>query len=450
MSKSLLPLISLLLGSAFLFLAGGLTGILLPVRGGIEGFSSFSLGLLGSGWSIGYMSGCFVVPKLVSRAGHIRAFSVMAAMACLSVLLSSLFVFPGGWIVLRAMAGFAFSGAAMIVEGWLTERSENHNRGMIFSIYTMVNLAASTIGQMAIAVGSSTGFQLFVVAAIFYVIALLPTALTKTQAPAPLARARLDLRRLWRNSPVAVGAVILTGVSNGSFGTLAAVYGTKIGLDVSSIAFFVAAPILAGAVAQIPVGYLSDHIDRRLVVILIAVLALSADCLFSFAAPQKTITAVIYSAMFGAAIHCFYPVLVAHANDHADPSEGLQTSGGLLLLMGAGSMIGPMIGGLLMSLIGPHGLFISTSLAHIAILVFTTWRMTQRDAVEVDDKGQFVHISPTRTRTPQTIVLAHTGLEDGEESDDGDSENTDGENKKDPSFGTDQNLSGEADPNAPL
>lgn len=406
MSRSLLSIASLLLGSAFLFFAGGLTGVLLPVRGGIEGFSSVSLGLLGTGWAIGYSGGCILVPRIVARAGHIRAFSVMAALACLSVLLSSLLIYSEAWIVLRGMAGFAFAGAAMIVESWLTERSDPETRGRIFGTYTMVNLAATTIGQMVIAVGTAEGFVLFIITAIFYVIALLPTALTRSQAPAPLAQVKLNVPRLWKNSPVAVVAVLLTGFSNGSFGTLAAVYGHNIGLDVSGVALFVSASILAGAAAQMPIGYLSDHVDRRLVIVGIALLAISGDMLFLFLAPQGTQAAVIHAAVFGAAIYTFYPVLVAHANDHAAPSEGMQTSGGLLLLLGIGSGVGPIIGGVLMSQVGAGGLFMSTSAAHVLILGFTLWRMTQRDAVGDEDKGHFVPIAPMRTRTPQTIILA--------------------------------------------
>ena len=142
MRQFLLPVTSLLLGSAFLFFAGGVTGMHLPLRGTYEGFSALSLGLLGTGWAVGYVSGCLMVPTIVQRAGHIRAFGVMAALACLSVLASSLLILPFTWILFRSVAGFAFAGAAMIMESWLTERSTPNNRGFIFGTYTMVNLGS--------------------------------------------------------------------------------------------------------------------------------------------------------------------------------------------------------------------------------------------------------------------------------------------------------------------
>ena len=406
MRQFLLPVASLLLGSAFLFFAGGVTGMHLPLRGTFEGFSPLSLGLLGTGWAVGYISGCLMVPAIVQRAGHIRAFGVMAALACLSVLASSLLVTPFTWIVFRSVAGFAFAGAAMIVESWLTERSDPSNRGVIFGTYTMVNLAASTAGQMVLSLGPIEGFEFFVIASMFYIVALIPTAVTRSPAPQPLARAKLDLKKLWRNSPVAVVAVLLTGVSNGSFGTLAAVYGGQIGLSVALITLFVSASILAGAIAQVPIGMISDRTDRRYVVIGLAVVALAADCVFLFTNSDSATTMLLSVAIFGAAIFTFHPVLVAHANDHADASEAMQTSGGLLLLLGIGSMIGPFIGGILMGLFGAIGLFLTTFGAHALIFVFTLWRITQRSAVADEDKGTFVPAAPTRTATPQTIVLA--------------------------------------------
>ena len=54
MVRQILPLAALLMGSGFLLLAGGINAIILPVRSEIEGFSAASLGLLGTGWAIGY------------------------------------------------------------------------------------------------------------------------------------------------------------------------------------------------------------------------------------------------------------------------------------------------------------------------------------------------------------------------------------------------------------
>ena len=123
--SSVVKIYALFLGSAFLLFAGGLQGLLLSVRGAEEGFSLLALGLIGTGWSVGFIAGSISVPMLVQRVGHIRAFSIMAAIGTITILLNLVWVNDVGWIVLRAFSGFCFAGAAMIVESWLNEVAEN-------------------------------------------------------------------------------------------------------------------------------------------------------------------------------------------------------------------------------------------------------------------------------------------------------------------------------------
>jgi MFS family permease len=406
--RSILPISALLLGSFFLLFAGGIHGLILPVRGTAEGFSAFDLGLLGTGWAIGYVSGCLLTARLVARVGHIRAFSVMASLASITILFQLLLVFPGAWIALRAISGFCFAGAAMIVESWLSERADPRNRGRVFGIYTMVNLVASTGGQLTLTVGDTTGFFFFVLAAIFYALALIPTAISSSASPKPLVGVRLDVRALWRNSPVAVFAVFMVGIANSSFGTLAAVYGGAIGLAVATIALFSSLPILFGAAAQIPVGILSDRIDRRKVLIGVTVIALAADAAFILAEPQGSTLNLVFVGVLGAAIFSMYPVIIAHANDNAPEGNFIQTSGGLLMVFGLGSIVGPLVAGAAMSWSGPTGLFVTMAVAHVLIVLQAAWRITRRPPVPQEEKVDFVPMPGVRSTTPETIALSAT------------------------------------------
>ena len=319
MVKSLLPLTALLMGSAFLLFAGGVNSLILPIRGEAEGFSAAALGLLGTGWAIGYVAGCLRTPALVAKVGHIRAFGAMCAIAAIAVLMSLLLVTPWVWVPVRALSGFCFAAAAMVVESWLNERADAASRGRIFGIYTMVNLMATTAGQMVLTLGDASGFFFFVLAAMVYCLALLPTAISATTTPRPLTQVSLNLPALWKNSPIAVFAVLMVGISNASFGTLAAVYAARIGLPLTDIALFASIPILAGAIMQLPVGIASDRYDRRVVLLGIAVLALVADVLFITVGGAGPLVAMGLAALFGATVFTMYPMIVAHANDHAEP-----------------------------------------------------------------------------------------------------------------------------------
>lgn len=405
MTRQLLPIFSILFGSAFLMIAGGINSLILPLRGSIEGFPTFSLGLLGTGWAIGYIAGCIYTPKLVRRSGHIRTFGVMAAISVISILLSLLFIEPGVWILLRGLTGFCFAGAAMIVESWLNEQTENKYRGRVFGIYTMVNLSATTLGQMAVTVVSTTTFALFVIAAIFYALSLVPTAVSKAAAPKPLTETGLDLKVLWRNSPIALVAGFLIGVSNSTFGTLGAVFGESIKLDITTIALMMSLPILAGALFQIPIGYLSDKMDRRVVLIVIMAMAAAVDGFFILTIPTDPLIILTAISLFGALIYSAYPVIVAHASDHAAPGSFIKISGGLLLMYGIGGVIGPLVAGAIMSTLPQQGLFIITLASHLLIVAYGALRITQNLAVREEKKSDFVGMTPGRTPTPETSAL---------------------------------------------
>src|SRR5690606_30978429 len=110
----------------------------------------------------------------------------------------------------------------------------------------------------------------FVIGAIAFICAILPSAMTSTPQPRPLKSAKLDVRLLYKTSPLAVIASFACGMANGSFGTLAPVYGYQIGLDAAGIALLFAVTAVLGAMAQIPAGRLSDKIDRRLVIVFLS------------------------------------------------------------------------------------------------------------------------------------------------------------------------------------
>jgi MFS family permease len=414
MVRQLVPISALLFGSALLLFAGGVHGLILPVRGSIEGFSASALGLLGTGWAIGYVAGCLIAPRLVAAVGHIRTFGVMCALAAVSILIQAVIVETWAWIPARSISGFCFAGAAMIVESWLNDRAQPNTRGKIFGIYTMVNLGAVTAGQMAISLGDASGFLFFAIAAMVYCLALIPTALSTSASPAPLTSVRLDLRALWRNSPVAVAAVFLVGISNASFGTLAAVYADRVGLELTAIALFASIPVLAGALAQIPIGFASDRMDRRKVLVFTAALALAADLAFVLFLPEGRLLNLVLVGVFGAAIFAMYPIIVAHANDNAPAGTSIQVSGGLLMVFGVGSILGPLIAGVAMAEYGPQGLFLTTIAAHVLMIAFAIWRILVRAPVPDSDKNPFQITLPARAATPETAALAGGADEDGE------------------------------------
>ncbi|WP_127144749.1 MFS transporter [Pelagibacterium montanilacus] len=396
---------ALLMSSALLMVAGGMHGLILPVRGAAEGFSLLALGLIGTGWSVGFITGSIAVPKLVQRVGHIRAYAVMAAIACMTILVNLIFIHDWAWIVLRVFSGFCFAGAAMVVESWLNEVSDNRSRGTTFSIYVSVTLFATTAGQMAISVTGVAGYIPFVLAAIAYIGAVLPTAITRTPQPVPLQSASFDIGLLFRTSPIAVMTAFSVGMANGAFGTLAPVYGLERGFSTATIAYVMSLAIVAGAIAQIPLGRLSDIIDRRAVIMGVAVTGAVAGLLMMVFNPGENVFLYIFFGLYGLAAYSMYAIAVAHANDFAQDGEFAKIASGMLLFLGAGSMAGPILAALIMGMAGPVSLFIVTALFHGGLALAAFLRMRVREATPADERAPFQPMPAERTVTAETVAF---------------------------------------------
>lgn len=396
---------ALLLGSALLMFAGGLQGLLIGIRGADEGFSLYALGLIGTSWSVGYVAGTLLVPRLVSRVGHIRTFSVMAACASMVILINLVFIEQTWWIVLRAFSGFCFAGAAMVVESWLNEVTSNTRRGTVFASYMMANLAFSTAGQMIIVVTGVQGFLPFVIGAMGFSLAVLPTALTVSAQPRPLARAKLDLGLLIRTSPVAVLAALGVGMAGGTFGTLAPVYGIRIGLDSGTIAYLMSLTIVIGALGQLPIGRLSDAMDRRIVLIGVSATAAAAGILMLILQPTSGLFLWLMFGLYGLGAHAIYPVAVAHANDSAKDGEFARIASGLILVFGIGLAIGPIFGSLAMSYFSPVAMFMVTAAVHSWLAIFGFIRLRMRERPSRRSRNPFQPQIAGKDTTVQTVVL---------------------------------------------
>jgi len=369
---------SLLIGSALLMFGGGLQGLVLSVRGAEEHFSLLALGLIGTGWSVGFVAGSVTVPMMVKRVGHIRAYSVMAAIGTITILFNLLIINDVAWILLRALSGYCFAGAAMIVESWLNEVTDNKSRGTIFSLYSAINMAASTVGQLAMSVTGVVGYMPFVVGAISFICALLPTALTTKPQPRPLQSAKLDLKLLYNTSPVAAIAAFSVGMANGTFGTLAPVYGYSQHMDAAGISYLMCLVVICGAISQIPAGRVSDRIDRRKVIIALAAVAAVVGILLVLFDPQGNWLLYLLFGIYGLCAYPLYGVAVAHANDSAKEGDFAKISSAMLLIMGVGLAIGPAIAPLLMNTIKPVAMFIVTATFHGALAISTFARLRVR------------------------------------------------------------------------
>ena len=406
MRLQFLPILALFASTAFLLAGGGVQGILLPVRGQLEGFSSSQIGLIGAGWAIGFTLGCIVVPLMVRRVGHVRTFGALAALLATTVLLNGLIVEAYTWIVLRAMAGYCFSGSYMIIESWLNERISNENRGTMFSVYLIISQVAFMGGQYALIIADPKTETLFMIAAVLYALAVLPTALSKAQSPAPLNQVRLDIKGLYRNSPASVIGAIVAGVIVGAYQSFAPVYGVERGMSSANIANMMVLVMLGATLLQFPLGKASDMMDRRYVMIALSLTG-AATCFmlsgYTFDGNSPGIVFFSLMVLLGGFVYPLYGLVTAHANDYADAEDFVKVSSGLLILYGSGTMIGPLITGPIMEKLGTGALFQVIGFSHFVLACYISYRLLRR--ARPDDLETMDYQNTPMGQTTETYSL---------------------------------------------
>ena len=395
------PIAALLAGVALLMLGNGLFLTLVPLRADLEGFGAAWIGAIGAAYFAGFVLGCYAVPPLVGRVGHVRVYAAVAALGAVVPLLHSLAVTPIAWIAFRALLGLCLSGLYMVIESWLNGASNRRNRGTVFSAYVAIHLAAVTAGQYLILLDSPAGSELFSLATVLFALAVVPVCLTRAPSPPLPVKAVPNLRKLWRTSQVAVVGCMTNGMVNGAIWSLAPLYAKSLGLSLTGIAVFVSVAIVGGIVVQYPLGRLSDRLPERrwLIAALCAIAACGGLMLLIATGLPLTVTYVAYF-LFGAAAFSVYGFSVAHANDHAGPEDFVGIAAGLLMLFGAGAIVGPLIASALMEAMGPRYLFLFVSAVHGAVALWTVWRIGRRAGVAPEDSGTYV---PTIRTSPNAF-----------------------------------------------
>jgi MFS family permease len=395
---------ALLLGMMLLMLGNGMQGSLLGIRGGLENMSTFQLSVVMSCYFLGFLFGSRMAPEMIRRVGHVRVFAALGSL--ISAVLIMYAVAPNwiAWAVMRVLIGFSFSGVYITAESWLNNASTNENRGQALSLYLIVQMIGIIAAQGLLNLGDPSGYILFIIPSVLVSLAFTPILLSVSQAPAFESTKPLSFKRLYQASPLGcVGMFVLGGIFSAQFG-MAAVWGTQAGLSVRDISIFIAAIYVGGLVAQYPIGWLSDRMDRRTVIFWLCALgAVGLMIPVVWDAPFAALA--IVGAIAGGISNPLYSLLLAYVNDYLDKSDMAAASAGLLFINGLGAISGPMITAWVMDLIGPRGFFLYMAVLFAALAVYAIWRMSRR-RITPDASAAFTAVSPSATAVVVEYAMA--------------------------------------------
>lgn len=367
----------LFIGMFMLMIGNGLQGTLLGLRGAIEGFSTFEMSIIMSAYFAGFLFASRQVPELLRRVGHVRVFAALGSTISAVLILYPALTEVWAWTLGRVAIGYCFCGVYITAESWLNDAADNENRGKTLSLYMIMQMAGIVLAQYILLLADVSGYILFIIPSVLVSMAFAPILLSVGRVPTFETTKPLSIPNLIAASPLAcVGMFLLGGVFAAQFG-MAAVYGGQAGLTVPQISLLVSLTYVAALLLQYPIGWVSDRMDRRLLIIITSMIG-GLGALMSFMLPGQVVFIMISAALVGGTSNPLYALLIAYANDYLDRADMAAASAGLLFINGVGAIAGPILVGWAMDTIGPQAYWGFIAFLMITLALYGVWRMTQR------------------------------------------------------------------------
>jgi len=415
MRRALLDNWALFLGMLGLMVANGLLVTLLSLRGAALGFSPLTISLMQACYPLGALIGTISAPYLIEKVGHIRVFSAFASMVSVAAIAHLLTTDPWSWSAMRFLAGVCFPGLYVVTESWLNAKSENRIRAQVLSIYFIIQTVGPAIGTALVGLPDPTGSVLFGLASILLSVAIVPLLLSNNRAPEYSVPDRMSVSRLYRVSPMAVIGIVVMAAGVSAWFIGLPLYALSLGFSDATASGLLVVAMTAAGVSQYPVGWISDHTDRRYVVIGLSLVTAMAAMWMVL---DQTLTHIFIGfAIIGAASLPIYSILAAHANDQLQPGQVVPASGTMAFLMQFGQVFGLFLGPNMVALVNGRGLPALIVVIALAVVMIAIARRVSSKAPE--DTGEAVPTAVLGIAQPGMFQAEYTA-EEAEESDEGD------------------------------
>ena len=367
--------IGLFLGITLLQIGNGLQSTIVGLRTVDAGFDPVEIGIVMSAFYFGYAFGALGAVRMIGVSGHIWVFIALAIVAALAALVYPFLVQPIVWAGIRVVIGFALSAIYVTVESWINDQTGNESRGGVFGLYMLGQLLGLAGGQFLVPYFSPLSVEAFILVAILMAGSIVPVVLVRPPPPSAEPPRPMGLLSLFRISPLGFAACLVSGLVWAALMGGGPIYAAKSHFSSDEAATFIASAVIGGIIFQYPLGWLSDKLDRRVVLVLIVIAATMTALMGVGASLFGAFGASATIWLFGGLSFPLYSIAVAHTNDHLQPEERVAASAGLVLLFGLGSVFGPAAVSLIIEKYGSVGFFLLLAGANAALFVFALLRV---------------------------------------------------------------------------
>ena len=307
--------------------------------------------------SIGVICIAPFVPMIVRRFGLAPSVIAGIVLSVASFLAMAVFDSLTAWFVLRPLYAGGLGIHWIVSETWMNTVASNRNRGRIMAIYVTTIAAGMAAGPAILGVTGTEGWMPFAVFGAATFLAALPLALVARYAPQSQIGGHGTPALLIRGAPTVFAAVVAVGLYSGACFVFLPIYGLRSGMAEADAVFLLTAFLAGNLLFQVPIGWLADRINLRLLLLACAAVAIVAPFLIAGVIGAPVVLA-IFMALWGGAVFAFYTVGITMLGQRFQAGELAAANAAFVMTFEIANVIGPPAAGLALRLWMPHGMMV--------------------------------------------------------------------------------------------
>jgi MFS family permease len=338
------------------------------------GLSDTMIGLNGASEALGLLISAFILPTLTRKFGPMRVMAVSLLVTFLCFLGFGLFYDPDAWLVLRFIMGFAINGLFMLSETWLNLLASETNRGRYVGIYATVLAASFAFGPLLVPFIGFTGMLPYAICAAVVALGLIPLFAGRGVIPDMSSHQGSNniLVYLVQMPTIMAAALLISFLDLAAFGLLP-VYAIRVGFNADTAPLMLTALSLGNLCLQIPIGWLSDKIDRYAALILLGAGTMVATLLVPVVHGMPWIFWPLLF-IWGGMAYGIFTVSLSIMGSRYQGAALVSASAAAGAVWGVGGLLGPLTGGIAMDAVGPHGLMWVVAFGCALFLIVAIYR----------------------------------------------------------------------------
>lgn len=351
-----------------------------------RGHSSSVIGLVTTAAGVAALLSTPFVPMLTRRFG---AAWVLLIAVTLGTIIFPLFYFFDSivvWFVLRFVFSLCLNTAFIVSEFWINALAPAAKRGFVMGVYATILSAGFAVGPAILSLIGSEGWLPFAVGTGLMAISILPIIAGFRADPPTHEGKGGNFLHFLTVVPLATFAAFTVGAVESSVMSFSPVYGLRLGYSEQVAALLVMAVAVGNIVAQLPLGMLSDRMDRRRLLLCIAVGGIASAVLVAVVS-SRALWLMPAIGLWGGLVAGLYAVGLTHLGARLSGNDLASANAAFIFMYSVGMLVGPAATGAGMDALGPQGLVAVTALILAGYALFAGYRILRVPEPNAEDQS---------------------------------------------------------------